>query len=274
MKTPWGNLHEINLEDPDLAYSVLSTDKHQLVEGLAVECLFDQIAENFCTVSGCEVFPLDIESVVVDTNRQNDRFLCFVWVRKMSPGLGRYLLALEKCLSPYLVTYSDGQFMAVRVRNGKREGQQQPLPELMAALSGKNFTPFRVDPSVKNRSRQQQAFWGFISNHYQGKLGKKVILPRILINCGIQPYFRSVWNLDRIFVIDNDVWIFEIKHKFPMDRQNLSFGINDGELGVLNRLASAGIRCLHTILVKPYWSKNLGSMYLMNDLNESVTKTV
>lgn len=268
METPWGNLSSLDLKDHELAASVLSADKHQLVEGLAAECLFDQIVENIPTASGGHVTPLDIESIVVDTQRSNDRFLCFVWARKMMPGLGRYLIALEKCLTPYLVTYDSGEFMAVRVQKGKRAGQKQPLSALMMELPGSNFTPFKVDPSVRNRNRQQQAFWGFISDYHQEQLGNRVILPRILINYGIQPYFRAVWNLDRIFIIDNDVWIFEIKHKFPMDRQGLRFGINNGELAVLNRLASAGIRCLHTILVKPYWSKDVGSMYLMNDLNK------
>lgn len=267
METPWGQLSDLNLADHELAVDVLSADKHQLVEGLVVECLFDQVVANVPAVSGQNVIALDVDSVVVDTMRKKDRWLCFVWARSMTKGLGRYLLALEKCLAPYLVTYSDGEFMATRVRGGKRELPARLLPELMLELSGGKMTPFRVDGSVKNRNRQRQAFWGFISEYYQDSLGERVVLPRILINYVIQPYFRAVWNLDRIFIIDDVVWLFEIKHKFPMDRNGLHFGINDGELGVLEMLAGAGIRCFHTILVKPFWSKDVGSMYLLNDLN-------
>jgi hypothetical protein len=247
---------------------VLGADKHQLVEGLVVEGLFDQIVANVPAASGQNVIALDVDSVVVDTLRQEDRWLCFVWARSPAQGLGRYLLALEKRLTPYLVTYGNGEFMASRVRGGRRDLPARPLPELMRELSGGQMTPFRVDGSVRDRNRQRQAFWGFISEHYQDSLGERVVLPRILINCAIQPYFRAVWNLDRIFIVDDAVWLFEIKHKFPMERGNgLRFGINDGELGMLDRLASAGIRCLHTILVKPFWSKDVGSMYLLNDLN-------
>lgn len=62
------------------------------------------------------------------------------------------------------------------------------------------------------------------------------------------------------------IGIGEIKHKFPISRGRLTFGINDGELSLIGRLASAGIGCLHTVIVKPDWSKDRGSMYLVNDL--------
>ncbi|WP_156368625.1 hypothetical protein [Duganella sp. Leaf61] len=90
-------------------------------------------------------------------------------------------------------------------------------------------------------------------------------MPRILINYGIQPYFRAVWNLDRAFIYNRQIWLGEIKHKFPFGRE-LSFGMNIGELEVIERLTSAGIQCLHVILVKPLWSKEVGSMYLLNNL--------
>lgn len=269
MKTPWGKLGDLNLADHELAAKILSADKHQLAEGLIVECLFDQIVVNIS--SGLQedrgAIPLDVESVVVDTRRVTERWLCFVWARSRGEGLGRYLHILEKRFVPYLVTYSNGEFIAARIRNGRRERPERPLPELMLELSGGKVTPFEVDDLVRDHMRQQQAFWGFISGFYGEQLGNRVILPRIFINYAIQPYFRAVWNLDRIFIIENDVWLFEIKHKFPMDFEGLYFGINHGELVVLERLAESGIRCLHTILVKPYWSKELGSMYLLNNLN-------
>jgi hypothetical protein len=267
METPWGELGLLDLSDHELAAEILGADKHQLVEGLVVECLFDQIVAHVPAASGRNVLALDVDSVVVDTRREHERWLCFVWARGMTAGLGRYLMALERCLVPYLVTYENGEFMATRVRAGRRELAPRPLPELMLELSGGRVSPFRVQGSVKNRNRQRQAFWGFISDYYQQRLGERVVLARLLINCAIQPYFRSVWNLDRVFVVDDDLWLFEIKHKFPMERNGLHFGINDGELGMLDLLAGAGIRCLHTILVKPFWSKDVGSMYLLNDLH-------
>lgn len=267
METPWGRLDTLDLSDHALAADILGADKHQLLEGLVVECLFDQMLASLSQVCGHAVQALDVESVVVDTQRQNGRWVCFVWARSMGPGLGRYLQALEKCMDPWLVTLDAGEFMACRVQEGRRQSSPMPLQELMPELSGGRATPYVVKTSVRDRARQLRAFWGFISDWHKDRLGERVVLPRLLINCGIQPYFRSVWNLDRVLVVGNQVWLLEIKHKFPMDREALYFGINDGELRLLDRLAGADIRCLHTLLVKPWWSKEVGSMYLLNDLN-------
>lgn len=267
MQTPWGRLEDLDLTDHDLAAEILAADKHQLVEGLVVECLFDQIVETIPTDAEQRILPVDVESIVVDTGRETERWVSLVWARDRGYGLGRYLRSLEKCFVPYLVAYTNGEFYAARVRNGDTLDKTEPLLELMHGLSGRRARPFVVDELVKDQKRQRQAFWGFISDYYGKNVGTRVILPRILINCAIQPYFRSVWNLDRIFLVGDDIWLFEIKHKYPMDGRRLRFGINVGELGVLDRLAGAGIRCLHTILVKPRWSKDVGSMYLMNDLN-------
>ncbi|KVN70823.1 hypothetical protein [Burkholderia ubonensis] len=267
MQTPWGRLEDLDLTDHDLAAEILGADKHQLIEGLVVECLFDQIVTKIPTDSEQRVLSVDVESVVVDTGREIERWVSLVWARSRGDGLGRYLRLLEKCFVPYLVDYQNGEFRAARVRNGAELDKTIPLLELMQELSRKRVTPFQVDELVKNQKRQRQAFWGFISEYYGSEVGTRVILPRILINCAIQPYFRSVWNLDRIFLVGDDIWLFEVKHKYPMGGRSLRFGINVGELGVLDRLAGAGIRCLHTILVKPYWSKDVGSMYLMNDLD-------
>ena len=266
MQTPWGELGKLDLEDHELAAEILSADKHQLVEGLVVESLFDQIVAVLPTDARSTVIPLDIESVVVDTKREIERLIVFVWARTLGEGLGRYLKALEYRFVPYLVTFEAGDFKVCRISNGRRQTPSRFLQELMQELSPTGKTPFIVDTKVKDSNRQRQSFWGFISNFHKEELAKRIVLPRILINYGIQPYFRSVWNLDRIFLIDGTLWIFEIKHKFPMSRNHLSFGINDGELTMLSLLRQCGIQCLHTILVKPFWSKEIGSMYLFNDL--------
>src|SRR5580765_6863255 len=57
---------------PRRAAEILSSDKHQLVEGLVVECLFDQIVSSV-PVASQDVVALDVESVVVDTGRSIDR---------------------------------------------------------------------------------------------------------------------------------------------------------------------------------------------------------
>ncbi len=266
MITPWGELSALDLSDHELAATILSADKHQLIEGLTVESLFDQIVASVPSIDQ-NVLPLDVDSTVVDTRRPFERWIVFVWARSRTAGLGRYLQALENSAVPYLVEYKDGEFLATRISKGKRTETPRILTELMHDLSGGKMTPFVVDESVRDKKRQKTAFWGFISDYYKDRLGDRVILPRILINCAIQPYFRAVWNLDRIFIAGNDIWIFEIKHKYPIDKKPLLFGINDGELGMLEMLINSQIRCLHTILVKPYWSLKAGSMYLFNNLD-------
>lgn len=273
MQTPWGNICDIDLMDHSIAEKIISADKHQLVEGLVVECLFDQIAQKVPTSTNGKIIPLDVETIIVDTNRASDRWIALVWARTKTEGLGRYFLALEKGFVPYLLEYDPGAgFFATKRQNGRSVGQPESLSILMEKLSETKYKPFLVNATVRDETRQKQAFWGFISNYYGSKIDSQVVLPRLLINCGVQPYFRRVWNLDRAFLVEDQVWLLEVKHKFPMelpqklDYPTLRFGINEGELSVIGRLADAGIRCLHTVLVKPYWSKRIGSMYLLNNL--------
>lgn len=265
MHTPWGPLAELDLSEHDLAARILAADKHQLIEGLVVECLFDQIVSGIPSTSA-QILSLDVETVIVDTWRVTGRWVAFVWARTKGAGLGRYLQRLGNGFDTYLLDFSGGTFLAAHVRDGQRVSDYRPLSTVMHTLANGQYTPFQVETSVRDTNRQQQAFWGFLSNYYGKNLADRIILPRLLINCAIQPYFRSLWNLDRAFVADDDVWLFEIKHKFPINRNGLHFGINDGELRMLNRLAVSGIRCLHTILTKPFWSKEVGSMYLLNNL--------
>lgn len=267
MDTPWGPLHSLDPLDLDLSARILATDKHQLLEGLVVECIFDQIISCLGKDDDEDVFLLDVDTIVVDTKRSEDRWVSLVWARAISKGLGRLLLALENCSIPYLLDYADGTFYASEVRNKRRSASPVPLNELMIAMTGRRKSPFEVHHSVRDHTRQRQAFWGFISNYYRSDLWEKVVLPRILINCGIQPYFKNVWNIDRILVSGQDLWALEIKHKFPINKAKLFFGINNGGLLLFRMLADSGLKCLHTVLVKPYWNKSTGPLYLLNDLN-------
>ncbi|HGM5964152.1 MULTISPECIES: hypothetical protein [Serratia] len=267
METPWGNLNELNINDHEIAESILSLDKHQLIEGLVAECLFDQIMSTAPRL-GEKVISLNVDTIIVDTKRKKERWVGFVWAKTRDPGLGRYLQALEKAVAVYLITYRNGNFIVNPTLDGKISGKGKYLHELMSEISTSKYNNFEVNSSVKNQERQRQVFWGFISNYYKERIGEKISLPRILINIGIQPYFRSVWNLDRAYIIDDQVWILEIKHKYPINGKNrLAFGINNGELNMISKLTIAGIKCLHTVIVKPYWSKDTGSMYLLNSLS-------
>lgn len=265
--TPWGQLKDLDLTDSELCATILAQDKHQLTEGLVVENLFDQIIDAVpASLPGALL--LDVETAIVDTGRSPDRWHAFVWARSRTDGLGRYLKALGKRFRTWLVELdvATGTFIAHERREGKATGETQPLPVLMKALANRSPAAVTVAEAVRDQHRQRLGFWGFLSDAYGDKLGERVILPRLFLNHGIQPWFRAVWNLDRILIHGDDIWMLEIKHKYPMSRGALAFGVNDGELGVIRLLGEAGIRCFHAIIVKPQWTAKTGAGYLFNRL--------
>ncbi len=269
METPWGHLKDLDLADHSLCETILAADKHQLVEGLVVENIFDQIVEAIPPVLPGAV-ALDVETAIVDTDRKPDRWHAFIWARSRQEGLGRYLSALERRFRTWLLELDReaGIFTAREWKDGAMTGKRRSLPVLMSDLSGRYPRRVQVTSAVRDAHRQKLGFWGYLVDNYRDELGSRVILPRLLLNHGIQPWFRAVWNLDRILVEGSNVWMLEIKHKFPFGRRELRFGINDGELGVIRLLGEVGVRCFHAVLVKPSWSKDAGSAYLLGRLAE------
>ncbi|MDM0114924.1 hypothetical protein QTI66_22430 [Variovorax sp. J22R133] len=84
MNTPWGELGALDLNDHDLAAEILSADKHQLIEGLVVECLFDQIVANVPAADSQDVIALDVDSVVVNS-RQGENHAPTRLLKQKSP---------------------------------------------------------------------------------------------------------------------------------------------------------------------------------------------
>lgn len=269
MYTPWGNLEDLNLNDRTLAEEILCADKHQLVEGLIVECLFDQFLDSLPTHDS-SVIALNVETVIAQAKHWNDKKIAVVWAREKGTGLGRYLKALEARFHVFLVEYSPGYgFYGSPIRDGERVARAKHLDDLMKSVATIDHTPFSVSKAVRDKNRQLEAIWGFLFAHHGKNLASNVLLPRILINCGVQPWFKYVWNLDRIFIVDGKPWLFEVKHKFPYhDQQSatLKFGLNDGEVSMFRLLSECGIGTLFSIMVKPKWSKDVGSLYMMTDL--------
>lgn len=270
MDTPWGHLSELDLANHVVCRDILAADKHQLLEGLIAESLFDQILARVPGRDSNNLVAVDVETAVVDTRHERgpDRWLAFVWARTRGAGLRRYLDALQTKFRTWYVSLDRkaGEFLAQEWRDGRLQGDKLPLPQVARFLSGREAAPVSISRAVRDELRQQQGFWGYLSSHYGPDLGDRVVLPRLFLNHGIQPWFRRVWNVDRVFVHGAKILHCEIKHKFPISGGQLTFGINDGELLLIGRLASAGVGCLHTVIVKPDWSKDRGSMYLVNDL--------
>jgi hypothetical protein len=107
MKTPWGELEGLDLSDKKLAERILTADKHQLVEGMIVECLYDQILDSL-PEHVPDVIALDVETVIAQAKKWGDRKIAVVWARDKKNGLGRYLTALEKRFRVFLVEYETG----------------------------------------------------------------------------------------------------------------------------------------------------------------------
>lgn len=266
MQTPWGRLADLDLTSLDLCGEIISNDKHQLAEGLVVESLIDQIYERIPPLRPSATL-LDVDTAVV---RHRGRWLAFVLVHSRQSGLGRYLIALEKAFQVHVVERAaDGDLVLRRWREGGLIGEAAPLEEGMAALSGRlRPEPVTVAHEVRDIRRHRASFWGYLTSRYGPELGARVVLPRLFLNYGIQPWFRAVWNLDRVLVDGDQTWFLEIKHKYPMEGRALAFGLNRGEADVIDVLATAGIRCLHTILVKPRWDKSEGAGYLLAGLEQ------
>ena len=275
MKTPLGPpLCDLDLSDQQVCREILSCDKHQVVEGLVFEHYLDQLS--LSEASAQSMLPVDVDTAVVrlpkDHARPGSDFGAFVWARQTDgAGLDHYLSVLSAQMPVWLVQYNetDGEFLAARVADNPPPLPWKPLQELVADITGREPAFEEVASDVRDSNRINQSFWGYLSERHQGKaLAFNVILPRIFLNWGIQPCFRYVWNLDRIYVHNGQLWHLEIKHKYPMDGRDgrLAFGMNNGELRVIRTLIACGLRSLHVVIVKPFWDKRAGSMYLLNDL--------
>lgn len=266
MLTPWGKLGDLNLSDNALCERILAADKHQLVEGLIVENEFDRIVDAIpASLTGALM--LDVETAIVDTDRMPDRWHAFVWARSREDGLRRYLQALGRRFRVWLVEFDPmaGTFFAHERREGRAIGPTGPLTSVMQELAGRQPASVEVAPAVRDPDRQRLGFWDHLSQVYGDRLGERVILPRLFLNHGVQPWFRKVWNIDRILVRGNDIWALEIKHKFPMSRGALAFGINDGELGMLGQVVESGLRCFHAIFAKPLWTDAAGAAHIFGE---------
>ena len=81
MRTPWGDLRDLDLSDKKLAEDILCGDKHQLVEGMVVECLFDQFLESL-SAHMPSVVALNVETTIAQPRRYGDKKIAIVWPRE------------------------------------------------------------------------------------------------------------------------------------------------------------------------------------------------
>lgn len=276
--TPFGSLLDIPLNNIEQLKEILvRSDKSRMLEGLVIEAVFNEYLGKLVT-QGIDVLPVSLVRTLTVKEKPQKKFVKSWWVWDHSET-GQAAADLCHLLAP---SPGQGEFLfdcyydeMTRDFFIKKWGEQTniPIQSFMLEKRRQSAPRFRIpSESVIDESRSQQAFWAGISSHYSGDLFKQVVLHRLFKNCAIQPFFNGVWDIDSLARLpDNALMQLEVKHKFPRIEKKsgkLSFGINNGQLRVMQDLASRGIKTLHMILVKPIWNKNLGTGYLLNRIGD------
>ncbi|KJZ63045.1 hypothetical protein [Pseudomonas fluorescens] len=259
---------DLSFETLEQIFKFLSLDKHTIAEGMVFEDIFDQVMGRVSRYLDREVVTLNIETFVAKDS--GDKLVAFVWDRGAEVGLRRYLRALAIKCEVYVVVWdsSENIFYAKPYPSVAKEDKYAPLIDIVSKIGSASLREHKVNDSVRDQARQLGAFYGHLSNVHAGRTKERVALTRYLVNCIIQPWFSGVWNIDRVLLVDEKIIILEAKHKYPFGKGEWSgFGLNDGEAALIGELIDCGMRVLHTIIVKPYWNKNIGSAYLLSNLN-------
>ncbi len=117
--------------------------------------------------------------------------------------------------------------------------------------------------SPGNNTRILSMFWGFAVHtpEHFCRFARDMVMK----DCFIQPSFNAgLWDLDRFLISpgrERIVYI-ETKHKYPINKSYLPFGMNLGEIETLDMLKKTDLYCWHTVLSKPQWKKDISSTYL------------
>lgn len=140
---------------------------------------------------------------------------------------------------------------------------KSPIP-LASPELWHNPLPIGVtEDDTKDEKRSLSMFWGFGS--HIGDEFKKFAIDLVIKDHIVGPQSKFLWDMDRFLIApDGQVHYIEIKHKYPSARAR-AFGLNNGEIQHMGKLAKAGIRIWHLVLVKPRWDQAQSSMYLFFD---------
>lgn len=272
--TPFGSLRDIPLDNiEELKEILVRSDKSRMLEGLVIEAVFNEYLGKLIA-QGIDVLPVSLVRTLTIKEKPQKKFVNSWWVWDHSET-GQAAADLHHLLAP---SSGQGEFLfdcfydeISRDFFIKKWGEHTniPIQSFMMQKRMQLAPRFRIPAkSVIDANRSQQAFWAGLSSHYSDDLFKHVVLHRLFKNCAIQPFFDGVWDIDSVARLpDNSLMQLEVKHKYPRierSSEKLFFGINNGQLQVMQDLAHRGIKTLHMIMVKPIWDKNLGTGYLLN----------
>lgn len=270
----FGTLDHDQLQDSEICLKLLMGSKHQLLEGLIVENLFDQWMASQTRFNGQALKEVSQTTLICQRYVSgNSRDPCaFVLADHDDSDVFRFESSLNTEMTVIPVRYDENQceFQTVlewRDSLNDRNHCDHPLAKRLSSWLSTYPRTTSVHPSVRDVDRQKGSFWGFLSGAYGSQLASKVVIPRLFKDFGPQPFFSSGWDVDRVILDGDDLWSIEIKHKYPFGGRELKFGLNVGELKAINWLERSGIRSLHMIVVKPVWSKDQSPHYIFNDVN-------
>ncbi|MGE4271097.1 MAG: hypothetical protein AB7E44_12545 [Acidithiobacillus sp.] len=274
--TPFGPLKDVPLDDVDQLKEILvRSDKSRMLEGLVIEAVFNDYLSKL-SGQGIEVLPISLVRTLTEKTQPDltKEYVKSWWMWDHSKD-GQTATELLSLLAPrphskefLLDCYYNAEERDFYIKELGRM-RNIPIQSYMLKKRGQSTPPFRIpSDSVIDEHRSQQAFWAGISSQYGNDLFRNIVLYRLFKNCAIQPFFDGVWDIDSLARLpDGKLMQLEVKHKYPRVEEsngNLSFGINNGQLSVMLDLAQRGIKTLHMIMVKPIWSKDLGTGYLLN----------
>lgn len=268
------NLGEINLEDPKELKELLSYDKYQMLEGINIEGLFKKY---FDGLSRYGISMLDIDLVKSSSIPTKKGFIqrppvWWLWNRSSAlEPIERFHGQLETSRRDYVLHCSydenEREFYFTRPRGGTLPGESvQQYMMRQRKWEDLDYFPSPDHDVVKDKGRLDQ-LWDSFHKTFPGTLYQDAIIPRIFKNFVVQPFFKWVWDVDNVALIPNGSFMqFEVKHKFPGGPDHeLYFGLNNGQINLVNELCDKGIDTLHVIIVKPDWDDETGTEYLTND---------
>lgn len=286
-KTPLGFFPEdFEINDFEQKIKLLREEKHQLLEGLIIEFVAQKYIEAIASSTDLKVLDVAVLITLGYNTNGDAQYGSFTWKRSNND-----ITALIKIFQK-LNTNCDKTTYICKEHNYKfyitkpNSSIWKPLQTYLRNRRNESIEQIKfpiINSASKNINRQESSIRGKLEQAFQKNFTKDVLLSRVFKNYLIQPFFKSAWDLDRIFTYKKNLWEFELKHKYPIDNydyfletgrpdhdRSLCFGINKGQAKLTAMLAKQGMNTLHLILVKPRWTDSLdpGYMFIDDDAKE------